>query len=143
MQHYAIYLDSRIRAYRDLKHDAVQVQSQHQRDLRVSAGLDAEQARRGQAHSGTHTPSAEGGLKRGKTLAGRKLRIMSVEKGLLRETKAVLKQIDTLIECKFYLDNLEDALTVTALRMLVQDLLILFSAGNEGVINVLGTVPVF
>lgn len=37
-----------------------------------------------------------------------------------------------------YLDDLEDPLTITALRMLVQDLLILFSAGNEGVINVLG-----
>jgi hypothetical protein len=39
---------------------------------------------------------------------------------------------------QFYMDNLEDELTVTALRMLVQDLLILFSAANEGVINVLG-----
>lgn len=39
---------------------------------------------------------------------------------------------------QFYLDDLEDELTITALRMLVKDLLILFSAGNEGVINVLG-----
>jgi len=33
-------------------------------------------------------------------------------------------------------------LTITALRMLVKDLLILFQAGNEGVINVLGALPV-
>jgi hypothetical protein len=33
---------------------------------------------------------------------------------------------------------LEDELTIAALRMLVKDLLILFQAGNEGVINVLG-----
>lgn len=39
---------------------------------------------------------------------------------------------------QFYLDNLEDELTITALRMLVKDLLVLFQAGNEGVINVLG-----
>lgn len=39
---------------------------------------------------------------------------------------------------QFYLDDLEDELTITALRMLVKDLLILFQAGNEGVINVLG-----
>jgi len=39
---------------------------------------------------------------------------------------------------QFYLDDLEDELTTTALRMLVKDLLILFQAGNEGVINVLG-----
>jgi hypothetical protein len=39
---------------------------------------------------------------------------------------------------QFYLADLEDELTVAALRMLVMDLLILFQAGNEGVINVLG-----
>ena len=39
---------------------------------------------------------------------------------------------------QLYLDNLEDELTTTALQMLVKDLLILFQAGNEGVINVLG-----
>lgn len=45
--------------------------------------------------------------------------------------------IDTLVACRFYLDDLEDPLTLTALRMLVKDLLILFQAGNEGVINLL------
>jgi phosphatidylinositol-binding clathrin assembly protein len=40
--------------------------------------------------------------------------------------------------CQFYLDDLEDELTTMALQMLVKDLLILFQAGNEGVINVLG-----
>ena len=39
---------------------------------------------------------------------------------------------------QFYLDDLEDELNITALRMLVKDLLILFQACNEGVINVLG-----
>ena len=42
---------------------------------------------------------------------------------------------------QFYLDDLEDELTTTALRMLVKDLLILFQAGNEGVINLLGMLP--
>jgi len=87
---------------------------------------------------------------------GRKLRSMTVEKGLLRETRVVHRMIDALVECRvcrkdiylmladrclllqFYLDDLEDELTITALRMLVKDLLILFQAGNEGVINVLG-----
>lgn len=45
---------------------------------------------------------------------------------------------DYCICLQFYLDDLEDELTTTALRMLVKDLLILFQAGNEGVINVLG-----
>ena len=42
---------------------------------------------------------------------------------------------------KFYLDDLEDELTIAALQMLVKDLLILFQAVNEGVINVLGNNP--
>lgn len=37
---------------------------------------------------------------RSKTIAGRKLRVMTVEKGLLRETKTVQKMIDTLVECR-------------------------------------------
>jgi hypothetical protein len=84
---------------------------------------------------------------------------MTVEKGLLRETKVVQKLMDALIECRvssnnypidgsvswssysymqFYLDDLEDPLTTAALQMLVKDLLLLFQAVNEGVINVLG-----
>lgn len=31
---------------------------------------------------------------------GRKLRVMTVDKGLLRETKAVHRMIDALVECR-------------------------------------------
>lgn len=122
LQNYAAYLDSRIRAYADLKHDAIRVQAETNRDMRMGD-------ERSKAQSS--------GVSRSKTITGRKLRVMTVEKGLLRETKTVHKMIDTLVECRFYLDNLEDELTTAALRMLVKDLLILFQAGNEGVINVL------
>ncbi|CAK5275522.1 unnamed protein product, partial [Mycena citricolor] len=119
LQHYSAYLDSRIRSYRDLKHDAIRVQSDTNRDARTNAAV-----------AGTT-------LQRSKTLAGRKLRSMTVEKGLLRETRIVHRMIDALVCCRFYLDDLEDPLTLAALRMLVKDLLILFQAGNEGVINLL------
>jgi hypothetical protein len=99
MQHYAIYLDSRIRAYRDMKHDAIAVQSEANRDLRLSQNIDAELGRSRPRGKGAES-SSTGGLQRGKTIAGRKLRVMTVEKGLLRETKAVQKQIDTLVECR-------------------------------------------
>ncbi|KIK61616.1 hypothetical protein GYMLUDRAFT_42631 [Collybiopsis luxurians FD-317 M1] len=128
LQNYAVYLDSRIRAYRDLKHDAIRVQAESNRDMRNSASVEEDSYARGKKDSGPQ---------RSKTIIGRKLRVMTVEKGLLRETKVVHKMIDTLVECRFYLDDLEDELTTTALRMLVKDLLILFQAGNEGVINVL------
>ena len=72
-----------------------------------------------------------------RTQAARMLRSMTVDKGLLRETKAVQKTMSVLLDCKFYLDDLEDELIVTALRMLVKDLLILFQALNEGIVNIL------
>ncbi|TFK39925.1 ANTH domain-containing protein [Crucibulum laeve] len=134
LQNYSVYLDSRIRAYRDLKHDAVRVQAESNRDMRNSISIeeDGYKSRKDQGGKPAST-----GPTRSKTIMGRKLRVMTVEKGLLRETKAVHRMIDALVECRFYLDDLEDELTITALRMLVKDLLILFQAGNEGVINVL------
>ncbi|KAJ3516945.1 hypothetical protein NLJ89_g814 [Agrocybe chaxingu] len=134
LQAYALYLDSRIRAYKDLKHDAVRVQAENNRDMRNSVAIE-EDGYRGRKDRPTK-PNASA-PNRSKTIMGRKLRSMTVEKGLLRETKAVHSMIDALVECRFYLDDLEDELTITALRMLVKDLLILFQAGNEGVINVL------
>jgi hypothetical protein len=44
--------------------------------------------------------SGAGGHQRSKTIMGRKLRIMTVEKGLLRETKVVQRMIDSLTECR-------------------------------------------
>ncbi|KAJ3480704.1 hypothetical protein NLI96_g8164 [Meripilus lineatus] len=154
LQNYAVYLDTRIRAYRDLKHDAIRVQSETNRDLRNSQAIEegraAEQpeakpqshrkrfgGRKKEPTEETPPPTTSNTPQRSKTMAGRKLRVMTVEKGLLRETKIVQKMIDALVECRFYLDDLEDELNITALRMLVKDILILFQACNEGVINVL------
>ncbi|KAF9778401.1 ANTH-domain-containing protein [Thelephora terrestris] len=127
LSNYATYLDTRIRAFRDLKHDAIRVQSETNRDLRNSAAIEDDALRRNGA------PLSD----RRKTIIGRKLRIMTVEKGLLRETKVVQRMVDALCECRFYLDNLDDGMNIMALRMLVEDLLILFQACNEGVVNVL------
>lgn len=97
LKHYAFYLDSRIRAYRDLKHDAIRVQSESNRDMRISQSADETLAGLGGGSSGG---KGNGGLQRSKTLAGRKLRVMTVEKGLLRETKAVQRTIDALLACQ-------------------------------------------
>ena len=94
LQNYAIYLDSRIRAYRDLKHDAVRVQAESNRDMRNNNSIEEDMAYRGERQTGKAAPS------RSKTLMGRKLRVMTVEKGLLRETKAVQRMIDSLVECR-------------------------------------------
>ncbi|TEB36727.1 ANTH-domain-containing protein [Coprinellus micaceus] len=142
LQHYSLYLDARIRAYRDLKHDAIKVQSDTNRDMRSSMAFDEEgtssSAKGGKrGRRGRDDPAPTSAPTRSKTIMGRKLRVMTVEKGLLRETKIVHGMIDALVECRFYLDDLEDELNIQALSMLVKDLLILFQAGNEGVINLL------
>ena len=99
----------RIKAYRDLKHDAIRVQSESNRDMRNSAAIEEDRQvdhqekrrfgrRRGrESDESTRAPSLP---QRSKTIAGRKLRVMTVEKGLLRETKVVQKMIDSLAECR-------------------------------------------
>lgn len=39
-------------------------------------------------------------------MSGRKLRVMTVEKGLLRETKVVQKMVDALVECRVRPQNI-------------------------------------
>jgi hypothetical protein len=97
LQHYALYLDTRIRSYRELKHDAIRVQSETNRDLRLSMSLE-DDARQNRKYSPGEFQGA-GGSRR-KTIMGRKLRVMTVEKGLLRETKVVQKLLDALVECR-------------------------------------------
>lgn len=99
MQHYALYLDSRIRAYRELKHDAIRVQAETNRDLRLNNSIEDDMAYTTAPPS--KTPSTKSKApQRSKTITGRKLRLMTVEKGLLRETKTVQKMIDSLVECR-------------------------------------------
>ena len=65
--------------------------------MRNSASLEEEgyRARKDRnAKAGASVPT------RSKTIMGRKLRSMTVEKGLLRETKAVHNMIDALVECR-------------------------------------------
>ncbi|WWC92002.1 uncharacterized protein L201_006956 [Kwoniella dendrophila CBS 6074] len=109
MSAYATYLDSRIKSFKEIKHDLVSLQTESNRK---SDGLSANSK-------------------------ARKLRHLSVDKGLLREVKHIQRILDSLIQCRFYDDDLRDENTVLAFRMLVKDLLILFQAGNEGVCNIL------
>ena len=97
LQVYALYLDSRIRAYKDLKHDVIRVQAESNRDLRNSTSIE-EEGYRGRKDRSTKPPASL--PTRSKTIMGRKLRSMTVEKGLLRETKIVHGMIDTLVECR-------------------------------------------
>ncbi|KAI9762805.1 MAG: hypothetical protein M4579_000157 [Chaenotheca gracillima] len=66
-----------------------------------------------------------------------RLKRLSVDKGLLRETETVQHQITALLKCNLLSDEPENEITLTAFRLLVTDLLALFYVMNEGVINIL------
>lgn len=82
-------------AYKELKHDAIKVQSESNRDMRNSISIE-ENTQRGRKDR----KAAASLPTRSKTIMGRKLRSMTVEKGLLRETKGVHRMIDALVECR-------------------------------------------
>ncbi|CAL1205126.1 ANTH domain family protein [Candida parapsilosis] len=71
------------------------------------------------------------------TQEGGRLRSLSTEKGLLRETESVQKQIDSLLKNSFMENDINNDIVLTAFRLLVNDLLALFQELNEGVINIL------
>ncbi|KAF9894772.1 hypothetical protein FE257_004393 [Aspergillus nanangensis] len=66
-----------------------------------------------------------------------RMRRLTVDKGLLRETEIVQKQIRALLRCDLLTDEVENEITLTAFRLLTLDLLTLYSVMNEGTINVL------
>lgn len=67
-----------------------------------------------------------------------RLKRLSIEKGLLRETEQVQDQIHALLQCDLLSQEPENEITLTAFRLLTMDLLALFHVMNEGTINVLG-----
>ncbi|GAB1311004.1 ANTH domain-containing protein [Madurella fahalii] len=67
-----------------------------------------------------------------------RLEKLSVEKGLLRETEIVQHQLTALLKCDVMETEPENEITITVFRLLVLDLLALFQALNQGLINILG-----
>ncbi|KAG7881053.1 hypothetical protein KL905_002081 [Ogataea polymorpha] len=68
---------------------------------------------------------------------GSRLRSLSVDKGLLREVESVQKQVDALVRCRFAEAEVNNDVIILSFRMLVNDLLSLYQALNEGVVNIL------
>lgn len=66
-----------------------------------------------------------------------RLEKLSVEKGLLRETEVIQRQLAALLKCDV-LDEPENEITITVFRLLVLDLLQLFQVLNQAMINILG-----
>ena len=66
-----------------------------------------------------------------------RLKRLSVDKGLLRETEVIQTLVHALAKCDFFADDAENEITMTAFRILVIDLLALFQVMNEAMINIL------
>ena len=110
LSNYVVYLDIRTRAYRDLKHDAIRVQSESNRGRRLSMAVGS---------GSGDGPSSNGQPSRSKTVMGRKLRVMTVEKGLLRETKIVQKQVDALLGCRVRIPSLGVVTCIICTQLLI------------------------
>ncbi|KAJ3104020.1 hypothetical protein HDU97_009567 [Phlyctochytrium planicorne] len=57
---------------------------------------------------------------------------------LLREVQVLQRQIDALLGCSFYLEEIDNVVTLQAFRLLIGDMMALFHLMNEGVIRILG-----
>ena len=66
-----------------------------------------------------------------------RIKRLSVDKGLLRETEIVQNQIKALVRCDLLSNDVENEITLTAFRLLTRDLLDLYNVLNEAVMNVL------
>lgn len=67
-----------------------------------------------------------------------RLEKLSIDKGLLRETSVVQHQLTALLKCDVMETEPENEITITVFRLLVLDLLALFQALNQALINILG-----
>jgi hypothetical protein len=81
LQTYAIYLEARIVAYKNLRHDPIRVQSENNSNRMSMAG-------------------GGGGGGAGAGGRARKLNSLTVDKGLLREVREVQKIVGCLIQCR-------------------------------------------
>lgn len=110
LAHYAAYIEERIKAYKELRRDCIR-----------------------------SSDSGRGGASEGAG-SGHRLRRLTVDKGLLREVSIAQKVCSRLLDLFFsyFSDNTQDEMALTAFRMALKDLLALYAAINEGVINILG-----
>ncbi|KAJ3412064.1 hypothetical protein HDV05_001344 [Chytridiales sp. JEL 0842] len=68
-----------------------------------------------------------------------RFRSLPIEEGLLDEVQCLQSQISALLECSFYLEEIDNVVTLQSFRLLVGDMMSLFHLLNEGVIRILGS----
>ena len=66
-----------------------------------------------------------------------RMKRLTVDKGLLRETELIQDQIRALVKCDLLSNDVENEISLTAFRLLTRDLLDLYNVENEAVMKVL------
>lgn len=116
--------------------------ARHRNMLAVSMFSDAQTQGRNIRHYSNYLSERARAFRETKIdwVRGKETRLekLSVEKGLLRETEVVQHQLTALLKCDVMENEPENEITVTVFRLLVLDLLALFQALNQAMINILG-----
>ncbi|KAK1837161.1 ANTH domain-containing protein [Podospora conica] len=116
--------------------------AKHRNTLAVSMFSDAQTQGRNIRHYSNYLTERARAYKETKIdwVRGQDSRLekLSVDKGLLRETEVVQHQLTALLKCDVMENEPENEITVTVFRLLVLDLLALFQALNQAMINILG-----
>ena len=66
-----------------------------------------------------------------------RMKKLTVDKGLLRETELIQNQIRALVKCDLLSNDVENEISLTAFRLLTRDLLDMYNVENEAVMKVL------
>lgn len=66
------------------------------------------------------------------------LREMPINEKLFQSAEVLQRQIASLLGCKFYLDSIDNDITLEAIRILIKDLFRLYQNLNEAIVNILG-----
>jgi hypothetical protein len=62
---------------------------------------------------------------------------LTVDKGLLRDTEIIQRQVGALVKCDLLSNDVENEISLTAFRLLTRDLLDIYNVENEAVMKVL------
>lgn len=131
---YAKYLHTRASQFKRIQVDYVRIPlADSASSTRSRSGRNGSGGSGGGSGSGRFEYDSRGS---GSGQMGR-LRELSVEKGLLRECDSLIAQVEALLKCRFHEEDVSNDITLMVFRLLVHDLLSLYQALNEGVINVL------
>ncbi|KAL7753388.1 hypothetical protein RI367_001163 [Sorochytrium milnesiophthora] len=115
---YAMYLEEKVHVYRETKRDFCRTST-------VSSPTSVESY--GRSTNDAHLP----------TDVAKSMRTCPVNEAFVKQLGIVVRQLQCLVKARFAPEEIDNAVTLEAFKMLLKDLMRLFHVVNEGVINIL------